>query len=423
VTVAHALVVAGDAGYDVPADTLDRVLGFVADIEQHIDPDLDQRTKDTISAYALYVRDLAGQRDVAKAQALYDRAGDDLQLDAVAWLWPSLAGTPADAEIERLFENRAVETPAGATFATDYGEDAWVIAQSDRRTDGVILDALVRLRPDSDLVPKVVNGLIGNQKRGRWDNVYENSFILLAMKRYFDTFEATDPDFVARAWLGDQYAAESAFAGRSVDTVTSLVPMSELIAGGDSTITVAKDGSGRLYYRLGLRYAPDDLRLDARDEGFVVDRVYEGVDSPDDVTRDADGTWRIAAGARVRVKLTMVADARRTNMALIDPLPAGLEPVNPALAVSQTTPPPDPGTDEGGSTFRWYWGWNWFEHQNLRDDRAEAFTSYLPAGTYEYTYIARATTPGEFVVPPARAEEVYAPEVFGRSTTATVIVE
>ena len=71
----------------------------------------------------------------------------------------------------------------------------------------------------------------------------------------------------------------------------------------------------------------------------------------------------------------------------------------------------------------WFWGWNWYEHQNLRDDRAEAFSSYLPGGTYEYSYIARATTPGSFVVPPARAEEIYSPEVFGRSATELVVIE
>jgi uncharacterized protein YfaS (alpha-2-macroglobulin family) len=58
----------------------------------------------------------------------------------------------------------------------------------------------------------------------------------------------------------------------------------------------------------------------------------------------------------------------------------------------------------------------------MRDDRVEAFTSYLAGGTYEYTYIARATTPGRFVVPPTKAEELYAPEVFGRSASTTVVV-
>ena len=65
----------------------------------------------------------------------------------------------------------------------------------------------------------------------------------------------------------------------------------------------------------------------------------------------------------------------------------------------------------------------WYQHQNMRDERAEAFTSLLWEGVYHYSYVARATTPGRFVVPPAKAEEMYSPEVFGRSGSDWVIVE
>ena len=94
-----------------------------------------------------------------------------------------------------------------------------------------------------------------------------------------------------------------------------------------------------------------------------------------------------------------------------DPLPAGLEIVNPSLAVSQNPPPEDPSSRPYG----WWWWGTWYEHQNMRDDRAEAFTSLLWDGVYQYTYIARATTPGVFVRPPAHAEEMYNPAVQGRS--------
>jgi hypothetical protein len=59
----------------------------------------------------------------------------------------------------------------------------------------------------------------------------------------------------------------------------------------------------------------------------------------------------------------------------------------------------------------------------MRDERAEAFTTLLWDGVYDYSYMARATTPGEFIVPPAKAEEMYTPEVFGRSGSDLVIVE
>lgn len=413
VQATHALVAAKAAGYPVADDAHQRALDAIRNIEKLFGPDWDEQARHAVSAYALYVRNLDGDRDSGKAEALY-RADDALPLDALAWLWPVVADGGIDAAIERTLANRVTETAGAATFTTGYDEGAHLVLASDRRTDGIILDALITRRPASDLIPKVVNGLIGNQVKGRWSNVQENGFILLALEHYFDTFEAQTPSFVARAWLGDTYAAEHTYEGRSIDRQQTLVPMTELA--GDPDIVLAKDGPGRLYYRLGLRYAPADLTVASRDEGFVVDRTYEAVDEPGDVRRDADGTWHIKAGASVRVRLTMVADSNRTNMVLVDPLPAGLEIVNPALAAS-----PQPPADDQRGPSTWF-GWTWFDHQSLRDDRAEAYSAYLYAGTYEYSYVARATTPGTFVTPPTKAEEIYAPEVFGRSATDTVVV-
>ncbi|MGI9031014.1 MAG: hypothetical protein ACR2HP_13690, partial [Ilumatobacteraceae bacterium] len=211
------------------------------------------------------------------------------------------------------------------------------------------------------------------------------------------------------------------------------VPTADVIAAAVPAITIGHEGAGRLYYRIGLRTAPTSLDIKALDRGFVVDRTYEAVDDPADVSREADGTWRIRAGARVRVRLTLVAESQRTHVALVDPLPAGLEIVNPTLATSQEAPPTEGGAldgdgeggeggDVGGDVDRISWWGPWFDHQNVRDDRAEAFAQYLGAGVYDYSYIAQATTPGEFVVPPTRAEEIYAPETFGRTATDRVVI-
>ena len=439
VQATHALVLARDEGYEVPGQAIQSGLRYLRDIP--FPPGWDRPARNTVKAYALHVRDLAGQSDPDAAAALYDEFGpggaDELGLDAIAWLWPVLPAT-VDDEIETLFVNRATETANAATFTTDYGEQAYLLLHSDRRTDGVILDALLTQRPDSDLIVKVVNGLIANQKRGRWDNIQENSFILVAMKRYFEALESVEPDFVARVWLGDLYAAEHEFSGRSTDSRETLVPMGELLLRGDTDLVVANDGAGRLYYRLGLRYAPDDLVLDPLDRGFVVERRYEAVDDPDDVVLGDDGVWRIRAGATVRVTVSMVADSRRTNMALVDPLPAGFETQSTALVTTPEVPPPpvedggfegegfegDVAVAEGvAGEFSSIWWGPWWDHQNSRDDRTEAFAGYLPAGDYTYSYLARATTPGTFVVPPTRAEEIYTPETFGRSASATVIIE
>jgi uncharacterized protein YfaS (alpha-2-macroglobulin family) len=185
---------------------------------------------------------------------------------------------------------------------------------------------------------------------------------------------------------------------------------------------------GRLYFRIGTQYAPSNLKLEAADYGFRVERKYEAIDNPSDVRRDEEGTWHIKAGARVRIRLRMLNPARRYHVALVDPLPAGLEALNPELAVTEKLP--DESTEAGISTsgsgisdvYR-YWRGTWYEHQNLRDERAEAFTSLLWEGEHIYTYFARATTPGLFVVPPTKAEEMYEPETFGRGQSDRVRVE
>jgi alpha-2-macroglobulin len=122
------------------------------------------------------------------------------------------------------------------------------------------------------------------------------------------------------------------------------------------------------------------------------------------------------------VRLSLEAPTRRYHVALVDPLPAGLEALNPALANTGALPPA-PDFSELSSPRGWYWWGPWYEHQNLRDERAEAFTTLLWEGVYTYSYIARATTPGSFVVPPAKAEEMYSPEIFGRTGTDRVTVE
>jgi uncharacterized protein YfaS (alpha-2-macroglobulin family) len=429
VHVAHALQRARMMGFKVPDQMWFDVLNYLTYIEEHYPWWYSERTKQTISAYALYVRMQMDDPDPRKAYDLLMDAGvEEISLEGLAWIWQVLTLTEGYEneldDIRRHVNNRVVETAGAANFTTSYGDDAYVLLHSNRRVDALLLDAIIADNPDSDLISKVVNGLLAHRTRGRWYNTQENVFVLLALDRYFDTFEAVEPDFVARIWLGDDYVAASQFEGYSTDSYQLDIPMSFLMesidAEGEQDIIVQKDGDGRLYYRLGLRYAPLDLQLDPVDMGFVVQRVYEGVDDPEDVYQDEDGVWHIQAGARVRVRVTMVADNRRYHVALADPLPAGLEVINPALAVSESLPP-DPGGQE--TSYYWYWWWTWYEHQNMRDERVEAFTSLLWDGVYEYTYVARATMPGTFVVPPAKAEEMYSPEVFGRSASDIVIVE
>ena len=437
VHVLHAMARAKQKGFEVGPRMLQKAEAYVRDIRNHFPREYTPEIRRVIEAYALYVRNLLGDKDAKRARGLIAEMGGvtKADLESTGWLLNVLTGDAAStdliAEIHRHLLNNLAETAGAAHFVTSYGDHGWLTLHSDRRVDGIILEALIGSDEKSDLIPKLVEGLLGHRKAGRWLNTQENVFILLALDRYFNTFEKITPNFVARVWLGDKYAGDHTFKGRTTERHQIDIPMRQLTS-TEQDLIVQKDGQGRLYYRVGMRYAPKNLRLEPADHGFYVERTYESVDKPDDVKKHDNGVWHVKAGARVRVKLTMVAEGRRTHVALVDPLPAGFEALNPDLVGTQRAAPeatPDPGEgggeeEWGGSRHgRWWWWGPWYEHENLRDERVEAFTSLLWGGVHTYTYVARATTPGIFVAPPTKAEEMYMPETFGRSGSDTVVVE
>ncbi|WP_394842967.1 MG2 domain-containing protein [Pendulispora brunnea] len=424
VHIAHAMARAKDKGFKVDPSMLERAKKYMRDIDGRIPSWYSVDARRAIKAYALFTRHILGDTDRASARRLVAEAGGaaKLPIEADGWLLRVLtgdAGSQAElAAIRTHLGNRVSETAGAAHFVTQYEDGAHVLLASDRRADGVILESLIADQPKSDLIAKIVTGLLAHRTAGHWSSTQENAFVLIALDRYFRTYEGTKPDFVARAWLGDKLASEHAFRGRSTDRANTDIPMRLLDAG--SKITLAKDGPGRLYFRIGMTYAPADLKPPPADHGFTVSRSYEAVDRPDDVRRDADGTVRVKAGARVRIRLTMVTPARRYHVALVDPLPAGLEPLNAALAVTESVPG-DPKAPTNGPM--WFWAHNWVQHENMRDNRVEAFASLVWDGVHPYTYVARATTPGTYVVPPPKAEEMYNPETFGRGPGDRLIVE
>ena len=117
--------------------------------------------------------------------------------------------------------------------------------------------------------------------------------------------------------------------------------------------------------------------------------------------------------------------ARRPSVREGRGLPArGPRADRPAAQHRLATPPRATGSRSCGGAARrapayyapWYrWYWSPWDQVDLRDDRLVLLADRLPRGVHEYVYYARATTPGDFFVAPAHAEEAFFPEVFGRS--------
>ena len=412
----HALARARSAGFSGIEPRYD----YLKAIDRHIPADYPENWRHLIGAYALFTRAGTGDIDPAAAWQLLERAPwSEHALETLAWCLLVLGQSPTGqnhvSELWDYLLNRVEETARGAVFVQAYREeDDYLVLSSDRRSDALLLQALMDTRPTSDLIPKLVAGLMAARRAGHWGNAQDNVFVLLAMNQYFRAYEALEPDFRARVWADETLVMDEGFQGRALASRQQTLPMSWLASAQPERLHIQRVGQGRMYYRLGLDYVPDTLELEPLEKGFTVLRRYSGADDPDDVRQDADGTWRIRLGARVRIDVTLVAPARRHHVLLASPVPAGLELVNPAL---QGTRPDGRGRVADGP-----YGF-WFNHQQLLDDQTQVLTTYLPAGVYEYGAVAEATMAGAFQAPPAHAQEIYAPETFGRSGSDRVLIE
>jgi uncharacterized protein YfaS (alpha-2-macroglobulin family) len=126
----------------------------------------------------------------------------------------------------------------------------------------------------------------------------------------------------------------------------------------------------------------------------------------------------VAAGDVIQVRVRVNAPSDLTFFVLEDPIPAGFEVIDPALLTnSQATTGPGGGLVVDESDINPYWYNDWSQ-SIIRDEKVVLFSDFLPKGTYEYTYLLRATVPGTYNVMPSIGYEAYHAEVFGRSDSS-----
>ncbi|CAF1018384.1 unnamed protein product [Adineta steineri] len=433
---------------NVDMNMLDNVLNYLTNIESEIDklPYSEywcETTRFSLICYALCVRAKHRQMVANEALELFARSGlNKLSLEALGWLLIALNIEKNDKtnqlidSIYNHLKGKVSETSETANFITSYGDDGQsVMLHSDQRTDAILLEALLYTNPNSTLCTKLCKGLQAHKVKGAWKSTQENCFVLSALAKYFHIKERDTPDFTANIWLDNDYCGQHQYKDQTADIYTIDIPMKIVLSPSSSNaeindqnkdLIIQKDGTGRLYYRIGLNYAPLSLQLDAVNYGFKIERTYMAIDDLSHVQKQSDGIWKFKLGKKIKVILTMTVTQRRYHIVLVDYLPAGCEALNTQLK-GTITGDTDSSVTRSNRNNR-YFGCRphsilgWAEHENLRDERAEAFRSLLWPGVYEWSYVMRATCAGTFIMPPAKAEEMYSPENFGRCATEKAII-
>src|SRR5918992_5853077 len=96
---------------------------------------------------------------------------------------------------------------------------------------------------------------------------------------YYRRYETVIPDFTGVVMLGEQELARDQFKGRSTESTTKQIPMSQVLTaaapGTNKPLIFARDGAGTLFYTTRLRYAADELYQQGLDSGMRIERTYE----------------------------------------------------------------------------------------------------------------------------------------------------
>jgi uncharacterized protein YfaS (alpha-2-macroglobulin family) len=279
---------------------------------------------------------------------------------------------------------------------------------SDLRATAQLLLLWLERDPQHPLVTRLARWLSSARELdGTWGTTQSNAWGLLALASYLERREAAAPDLRVTAQVGDRSLGPVRLSGQRASQRFD-VSMAELPRAG-AHLALDKQGRGALHYTLRLAYARSEPPATPEERGFFVERSYERVPAAALARGEAvfEASEQARAGDYVRVTLRLAVPATRRFVVVEDPLPAGLEPVNfawanEAQAAAVTLAEPA-----------------FFDHRELRDDRVVFAATQLEPGLYTYRYLARATTPGRYLAPPARAEEMYHPETFGRTGTRT----
>lgn len=404
--VVYGLIEAQDSGYNVSEKVLSDGLKFLRANVPNLGRN-DSTWQYNRTAFILFVLARADRLRASDVNFIYEYR-TSLGLYGKAYL--AQAMYMLDAEDERVnslvsdLEDAVVLSAAGAHWeesAHDYRN--W---NTDTRTTAIVLNAFAQMEPQSPITAQAVRWLMAHRDSGHWHTTQETAWSLIALTNWMSAANEYETNYPYAIGLnGEMLDQGDATKDNLTETVNLQVTLKDLLKDAANYLVFTRgDGTGNLYYSAYLSTELPVESIQPLDQGVSLSRQYFTLDdSKTPITE-------IQRGELVRVRLTVVVPASVHYIVVDDPLPAGFEAIDSTLLTDTAVPTSYTVSDynERG------WGWWYFSHIELRDEKVVLSADYLSAGTYVYTYLVRASTSGTFQVIPPTAQEFYFPDVGGR---------
>ena len=267
------------------------------------------------------------------------------------------------------------------------------------RENALQLLAWTQYQPRAPRVDQLATDLLSRRSNGHWVTTQSNAWSLLSLASYLRAVESGPRESAGTVTWGD---IRKSFA---VSNAAPLVSDTFLLnpQTARSPITLMKTG-GQVFSEVAVAARSKLVEQPRQEQGYSIVRRYARVGDDGKLSPVDD----LRVGDRVLVTLDIEARRRGTYIAVEDPLPSVLAPINPAFKSQEV---------QAGETL----GTQWVsDHSELREDRAVFFVDVLNPGRYTLRYLARAVCAGEVLAPSAKIEEMYHPERFGTTETLRV---
>jgi hypothetical protein len=425
-----------ESGHAPPAPVEEKLTQYLLDLLKR-DQSQDAVSKSVLSdVRALALSALADNGKISRADLQrHHMRLKEMNLFGKAMFLEALSKVPNTVEMRKEVLESILshsDQSSGTIRFTEHPDSAlYSILSSPMRDNAAILMAFLSYQDDLGDIPLKLMSTIASSRRGQdhWASTQENLFAAMAAVRFSKAFETQKPQLTFQALLDSQTMGEGRFEAPSDKPVRFEYRTQESDRGRKAAVIVRREGEGRLYYDTVLSCEPAGMSPDAVNAGIEIHREY---------SVERDGKWvmaqspvQVRTGDLVRVDLFVSVPSERYFVVVEDPVPGGLEPVSRELATSsefdaqkgesQFAPESLRGRFTDWRSFgvsRWS-----FYHKELRHDSARFYSERLDSGHYYLSYTAQAIAPGEFTALPSRAEEMYEPDVYGKSTPAVLKVE
>jgi uncharacterized protein YfaS (alpha-2-macroglobulin family) len=415
-----ALIEAKKRGYDVPDEALAGMADYLEESlrKGQITGEMPHGGMADADTRALFVMTLGrlGRPQPGYVSALWNKRSE-LTAFGLSFLAIAVKEMPGDqallkpilAEIRRIAEEKTDEA-----YFSGEPKGGWSF-DSPLRSQGGALIAYALANIDPEMSGKLLAGLLKRREYGLWGNTQENVFGIMGVHAIAAN-KAGGSAPLMELKINGKVIKEAAMEKTSSRVRRLSLTESDLglIAGkpGNVQCTLSNKSGTPIFLTVRVRY---DVPLNEKNrkptsDGFTITRSYETLEG-----KSLEGKT-IPLGSLVRVRLSIKSEGDHHYCAFDDKLPAGLEPLNVNLKTTEKV-------YQGELTATTQRSLSVLSYSEMRDHRVAFYVDELLKGDYEFTYVARATTPGTFLRPAGRAEAMYQPQICGTTAIDFVTIK